>query len=119
MLKACATLKEEAEWITATLKDVRQSDKLRYSDCAVLVRTNFNARDLSEQFQRLKVPHLPVENVKFFERMEAVSYTHLDVYKRQGYPWRARRACAFRAAASSPASLPPAARFRPAAWRAP
>jgi len=70
VLKACATLKEEAEWIAATLKDLRNSDKIRYSDCAVLVRTNFNARDLSEQFQRLKVPHLPVENVKFFERME-------------------------------------------------
>jgi DNA helicase II / ATP-dependent DNA helicase PcrA len=70
VLKACATLKEEAEWIAATLKDLRKSDEIRYSDCAVLVRTNFNARDLSEQFQRLKVPHLPVENVKFFERME-------------------------------------------------
>lgn len=70
VLQGCPTLKDEAEWIAATIKSIRQTDKLRYSDCAVLVRTNFNARDLSEQFQRLKVPHLPVENVKFFERME-------------------------------------------------
>ena len=69
-LQGCETLKEEAEWIAATIKSIRQSEKIKYSDCAVLVRTNFNARDLSEQFQRLKVPHLPVENVKFFERME-------------------------------------------------
>jgi len=69
-LHGSATLKEEAEWIAATIKSIRQSDNVKYSDCAVLVRTNFNARDLSEQFQRLKVPHLPVENVKFFERME-------------------------------------------------
>jgi DNA helicase II / ATP-dependent DNA helicase PcrA len=70
VLKGCSTLQEEAEWIAATLNALRQSEKIRYSDCAVLVRTNFNARDLSEHFQRLKVPHLPVENVKFFERME-------------------------------------------------
>jgi DNA helicase-2/ATP-dependent DNA helicase PcrA len=70
VLKGCATVQEEAEWIAATLKALHQSDKIRYSDCAVLVRTNFNARDLSEHFERLKVPHLPVENVKFFERME-------------------------------------------------
>lgn len=79
-LQGCATLPDEAEWIKATLKDLRQSEQIRYSDCAVLVRTNFNARDLSEQFQRLKVPHLPVENVKFFERMEvkdAMAYLRL------------------------------------------
>jgi len=70
VLQGCATVKDEAEWIAATLKELRQTEQIRYSDCAVLVRTNFNARDLSEQFQRLKVPHLPVENVKFFERME-------------------------------------------------
>ncbi len=70
VLTGCANLQEEAESIAATLKQLRQSENIRYSDCAVLVRTNFNARDLSEQFQRLQVPHLPVENVKFFERME-------------------------------------------------
>ena len=69
-LQGCATLKDEAEWIAATIERIRLSDKILYSDVAVLVRTNFNARDLSEHFQHLKLPHLPVENVKFFERME-------------------------------------------------
>ena len=69
-LRANATLKDEAEWIAATIRRLREEQGFRYSDCCVLVRTNFNARDLSEQFERLKLPHLPVENVKFFERME-------------------------------------------------
>ena len=70
VLQACATPKDEAAWIASTLKELRQSDNLRWSDCAILVRTNFNARDLSQHLQRLKIPHLPVENVKFFERAE-------------------------------------------------
>ena len=69
-LHACATLKDEAAWIAATIEDLRRRDGVRWSDCAVLVRSNFNAHDLSQHFQRLKVPHLPVENVKFFERLE-------------------------------------------------
>ena len=69
-LHASATLKDEAAWIAATIEELRRSDGVRWSDCAVLVRSNFNAHDLSQHFQRLKVPHLPVENVKFFERLE-------------------------------------------------
>ena len=70
VLQACPTPKDEAAWIASTLKDLRSRENLRWSDCAVLVRTNFNARDLSQHLQRLKIPHLPVENVKFFERAE-------------------------------------------------
>ena len=68
-LQACPTLKDEAAWIASTIEDLRRGG-LRWADCAVLVRSNYNAHDLSQHFQRLKVPHLPIENVKFFERME-------------------------------------------------
>ena len=70
VLQACPTLKDEAAWIASTIQDLRRREGFRWSDCAVLVRSNYNARDLSQHFQGLKVPHLPIENVKFFERLE-------------------------------------------------
>jgi DNA helicase-2/ATP-dependent DNA helicase PcrA len=69
ILHASPTLKDEAAWIASTIEELHR-EGFRWADCAVLVRSNYNAHDLSQHLQRLKVPHLPIENVKFFERME-------------------------------------------------
>jgi len=62
-----ATLKDEAAWIAATIEDLRRRDGVRWSDLRRSRPQQLHAHDLSQHFQRLKVPHLPVENVKFFD----------------------------------------------------
>lgn len=63
-------LEEEAEWIARRVEDLRRQHALAYRQCAVLTRTNFTARDLSRQFSALRLPHVQVDEFKFFQRME-------------------------------------------------
>jgi DNA helicase II / ATP-dependent DNA helicase PcrA len=65
-----ATPAQEAEWIAGEIQRLRHGDSLSYRDFAVLTRTNFTARDISEQFTRLNLPHLKVDEYKFFARAE-------------------------------------------------
>jgi len=60
----------EAEWIASRIRGLRRQHELRWSDFAVLTRTNFTARDISEIFTALKIPHIQVEQQKFFQRAE-------------------------------------------------
>ena len=59
----------EAEWIAAQVDGLHRSG-LPYSEIAVLARTNFTARDISKVFGELGIPHLQVEQQKFFQRAE-------------------------------------------------
>ncbi|MBO6015890.1 MAG: ATP-binding domain-containing protein, partial [Lachnospiraceae bacterium] len=64
------TAYEEAEFIAYDIaKKKRQSDA-DYKDCAVLFRTNAQARILEEQFVRANIPYNVVGGVNFYSRKE-------------------------------------------------
>lgn len=61
---------EEAAWIAGRIGELRRKHGLRYDDFAVLTRTNFKARDISRTFSEIGLPHVQVDEYKFFQRME-------------------------------------------------
>jgi DNA helicase-2/ATP-dependent DNA helicase PcrA len=63
-------LRSEAEWIAGRINRIRSDHGVRYRDVAVLTRTNFTARDISREFERLGIPHFEVDQMKFFQRAE-------------------------------------------------
>ena len=60
----------EAKWIAQEIQRLRNTSNLSYRDFAVLTRTNFAARDFSAAFERLELPHVKVDEFKFFQRAE-------------------------------------------------
>ncbi len=64
------TAYEEAEYIAGDVSSKYYSGKLRYSDCAVLYRTNAQSRLLEEQFIRSSIPYNVVGGVNFYSRKE-------------------------------------------------
>lgn len=63
-------LEVEAEWIASQIRQLKAAEGKRWSDYAVLTRTNFKGRDISAVFSRLRIPHLQVDQQKFFQRAE-------------------------------------------------
>lgn len=68
-IEAMADPESEAEWIASRIAGLHKGGA-RYRDCAVLTRNNFAARDISRVFERLGVPHIEVDQQKFFQRAE-------------------------------------------------
>ncbi|MBI5281787.1 MAG: UvrD-helicase domain-containing protein [Candidatus Solibacter usitatus] len=64
-----ANTRDEAQWIAGRARQLA-GQGVPYSEMAVLVRTNFTARELSRHFEELKLPHTKVEEFKFFQRAE-------------------------------------------------
>ena len=62
--------RDEARWISEQVKALRARCQIEYGDIAVLARSNFTARELSRHFNALELPHLKVEEFKFFQRAE-------------------------------------------------
>lgn len=80
-LYAASNVRDEARWIAARVEELHRQG-LRYGDVAVLARTNFTTRDLSIEFEKLRLPHLKVDQQKFFQRTEikdALSHLRLLV----------------------------------------
>jgi DNA helicase-2/ATP-dependent DNA helicase PcrA len=62
---------DEARWIVAEIQTrIRETPGLSYRDCAVLYRTNAQARALEDGFRREGVPYQVVGGVRFYERRE-------------------------------------------------
>jgi len=62
---------DEARWIVGEIETrVRETPGLSYSGCAVLYRTNAQARALEDAFRREGVPYQVVGGVRFYERRE-------------------------------------------------
>ncbi|MBO5277864.1 MAG: DNA helicase PcrA [Lachnospiraceae bacterium] len=66
----CETGYEEAERIVAEIKQLVAGGTYRYSDCALLYRTNAQSRILEEQFVRENIPYKVVGGVNFYARKE-------------------------------------------------
>lgn len=69
-LYQCETGYEEAERIVAEIKRVVDEGIYRYSECALLYRTNAQSRILEEQFVRANIPYKVVGGVNFYARKE-------------------------------------------------
>lgn len=67
----------EAKWIAQTIKKVKEKYNLKYSDIAILTRTNFDCLDISPTLKKSNIPHVLAEHFKFFRRSEikdAIAY---------------------------------------------
>lgn len=69
-VEAAAYPGAEAAWIASRIQGLKKQHGLRWSDFAVLTRTNFTASDISKFFAELDVPHIQVEQQRFFLRAE-------------------------------------------------
>lgn len=61
---------EEAEYIAYDIADKKRDGRVDYKDCAVLYRTNAQARIMEEQFVHAGVPYDIVGGVNFYGRKE-------------------------------------------------
>ena len=64
------TAYEEAEYIAGDISHKYHTAALRFSECAVLYRTNAQSRLLEEQFIRSNIPYNVVGGVNFYSRKE-------------------------------------------------
>ena len=64
------TAYEEAEYIAYDIAGKQRKGEYAYKDCAVLYRTNAQARVLEEQFIRAGIPYNVVGGVNFYSRKE-------------------------------------------------
>ena len=63
--------KDEARWIVSEIQDQIQSTQgLSICDCAVLYRTNAQARALEDAFLRARMPYQVVGGLRFYQRRE-------------------------------------------------
>jgi DNA helicase-2/ATP-dependent DNA helicase PcrA len=77
----------EAAWIAGRIRELHANHGVRYDQVAVLTRTNFTARDFSEAFERLGLPHVKVDQFKFFQRAEiknALAHLRLVLNRHDG-----------------------------------
>jgi len=69
-LYQCENGSEEAERIVAEIKELIENGVYRYSDCALLYRTNAQSRLLEERFIKENIPYKVVGGVNFYARKE-------------------------------------------------
>jgi len=61
----------EAEFIVNRITDIKfQNPKIKYSDFAVLYRTNAQSRSIEEVFLHLGIPYILIGGTRFYERKE-------------------------------------------------
>lgn len=60
----------EAEFIVQKIADIKYQNKLKYSDFAVLYRTNAQSRSIEEVFLHRGIPYILIGGTRFYERKE-------------------------------------------------
>ncbi len=68
--RQCESSYEEAEYVVDTILKNKREGRYDYSDCAVLYRTNAQARVLEEKFILSGIPYDVVGGVNFYARRE-------------------------------------------------
>ena len=61
---------EEARWTAAKINSLKKSEGYKYSDFAVLYRTNVQSRRFEEQFAAKGVPYQVLSGTRFYDRKE-------------------------------------------------
>jgi len=64
------TEQDEARYVSQVIQDLRAEEGRRYSDFAVLYRTNAQSRVFEERFMKDGIPYRIFSGLKFYERME-------------------------------------------------
>jgi superfamily I DNA/RNA helicase len=64
------TEEEEAHWIATDLLGLRHRKQLNWSDCAILYRTNAQARALEQAVRGADIPYQIIGGTRFFDRKE-------------------------------------------------
>ncbi|MDA0710711.1 MAG: exodeoxyribonuclease V subunit gamma [bacterium] len=69
-LKKCADESEEARWVAGVIQELKQGEKCKYRDVAILYRTNAQSRSIEEGLRRSGIAYQIVGDVRFYERKE-------------------------------------------------
>ncbi|NGP46082.1 DNA helicase PcrA [Bacillaceae bacterium SIJ1] len=69
-LYAAQTERDEAQFVTGKMKELVQSGQYKYSDIAVLYRTNAQSRTMEETLVKSNVNYTMVGGTKFYDRKE-------------------------------------------------
>ena len=69
-LKTTSTEKDEADYIAFTINGRKKSEGKRWSDFAVLYRTNAQSRVIEDALVKARVPYTIYSGTSFFSRME-------------------------------------------------
>lgn len=70
VVKKCDTQNDEAKYIINKIMDMVIREKRKYSDFAVLYRTNVQSNNLETYFSRSGIPHRIIGGRRFYERKE-------------------------------------------------
>ncbi len=70
MLKPAYSDKEEAIIVSHDIQRLKRSDRCRYSDFAILYRTNSQSRSFEEQFRKDGIPYRIYGGLSFYQRKE-------------------------------------------------
>ncbi len=76
---------DEASFVLQTIQEAVSAGEAKYSDFAVLFRTNAQSREFEEQFLRWRIPYRLVGGFRFYDRKEikdAVAYLRLAYNER-------------------------------------
>jgi superfamily I DNA/RNA helicase len=65
-----ATAEDEAKWLAQEIRRLHDADGRRWSDVAVLYRSNIQAKGVEEELRVLDVPYVMYGGQQFFERKE-------------------------------------------------
>lgn len=62
--------RSEADWIVSTIKELVRIYQIKYSDIAILYRTNYCSRKFEDILIRNRVPHIILGSMSFYDRKE-------------------------------------------------
>lgn len=81
----------EGQFVIQTIDRLVSDQGYKYSDCAVLYRTNAQSRSLEESFLRYNTPYQIVGGVRFYERKEikdTLAYLRFVANPQDSVSWR-------------------------------
>ena len=81
----------EGQYVIQTIDRLVSDHGYKYSDCAVLYRTNAQSRSLEESFLRYNTPYQIVGGVRFYERKEikdTLAYLRFIANPQDSISWR-------------------------------
>lgn len=62
--------RDEARFVLAMVEQLRQTEEMRYQDCAVFYRTHAQSRSFEEECIRHNIPYRIFGGIRFYERKE-------------------------------------------------
>lgn len=70
LTKSCYDEQEEAAWVANKIKKLVNEEGCRYSEIAVLYRTNAQSRNFEVEFNKHNIPYKVIGSIGFYQRRE-------------------------------------------------